>query len=117
MPDRHVNPVLIEDARRYVLAEVDKEFGFEHRYRWFWRRIAGLPETLSRFRKNAQPRRDFRLTEKSGHFIQWEQPELVIQAIRDVSRTHASPTITESGFIFPFSFVLAAALVHYVKRL
>ena len=28
----------------------------------------------------------FRLAEKSGHFIQRDQPELVIQAIRDVSR-------------------------------
>ena len=31
---------------------------------------------------------EFRLAEKSGHFIQRDQPELVIQAIRDVSRTH-----------------------------
>jgi pimeloyl-ACP methyl ester carboxylesterase len=31
---------------------------------------------------------EFRLAEKSGHFIQQDQPELVIQAIRDVSRTH-----------------------------
>jgi pimeloyl-ACP methyl ester carboxylesterase len=30
---------------------------------------------------------EFRLAEKSGHFIQRDQPELVIQAIRDVSRT------------------------------
>jgi pimeloyl-ACP methyl ester carboxylesterase len=29
---------------------------------------------------------EFRLAEKSGHFIQRDQPELVIQAIRDVSR-------------------------------
>lgn len=29
---------------------------------------------------------EFRLAEKSGHFIQLDQPELVIQAIRDVSR-------------------------------
>jgi pimeloyl-ACP methyl ester carboxylesterase len=29
---------------------------------------------------------EFRLAEKSGHFIQREQPELVIRAIRDVSR-------------------------------
>ncbi len=31
---------------------------------------------------------EFRLAEKSGHFIQRDQPELVIQAIRDLSRTH-----------------------------
>jgi pimeloyl-ACP methyl ester carboxylesterase len=31
---------------------------------------------------------EFRLAEKSGHFIQRDQPELVIQAIRDVSRMH-----------------------------
>lgn len=31
---------------------------------------------------------EFRLAERSGHFIQRDQPELVIQAIRDVSRTH-----------------------------
>jgi len=31
---------------------------------------------------------EFRLAEKSGHFIQRDQPELVIQAIRDVSRSH-----------------------------
>ena len=30
---------------------------------------------------------EFRLAEKSGHFIQRDQPELIIQAIRDVSRT------------------------------
>jgi pimeloyl-ACP methyl ester carboxylesterase len=30
---------------------------------------------------------EFRLAEKSGHFIQLDQPELVIQAIRDVSGT------------------------------
>ena len=29
---------------------------------------------------------EFRLTEKSGHFIQRDRPELVIQAIRDVIR-------------------------------
>ena len=29
---------------------------------------------------------EFRLAEKSGHFIQRDQPELVIQAIQDVSR-------------------------------
>ncbi|HZO54041.1 MAG TPA: alpha/beta hydrolase [Bryobacteraceae bacterium] len=32
-------------------------------------------------------RGEFRLAEKSGHFIQRDQPELVIQAIRDVSRS------------------------------
>ncbi len=32
------------------------------------------------------PRGEFRLAEKSGHFIQNDQPELVIQAIRDVSQ-------------------------------
>ena len=31
---------------------------------------------------------EFRLAEKSGHFIQRDQPELIIQTIRDVSRTH-----------------------------
>jgi pimeloyl-ACP methyl ester carboxylesterase len=31
---------------------------------------------------------EFRLAEKSGHFIQRDQPELVIQAIRDVGRIH-----------------------------
>lgn len=31
---------------------------------------------------------EFRLAEQSGHLIQRDQPELVIQAIRDVSRTH-----------------------------
>jgi len=31
---------------------------------------------------------EFRLAEKSGHFIQRDQPELVIQAIRDLSQTH-----------------------------
>ena len=31
---------------------------------------------------------EFRLAEKSGHFIQRDQPDLVIQAIRDVSRSH-----------------------------
>jgi len=30
---------------------------------------------------------EFRLAEKSGHFIQQDQPELVIQAIRDVGRS------------------------------
>jgi pimeloyl-ACP methyl ester carboxylesterase len=29
----------------------------------------------------------FRLAEQSGHFIQWDQPEMVIQAIRDVIRS------------------------------
>jgi pimeloyl-ACP methyl ester carboxylesterase len=33
-------------------------------------------------------RGEFRLAEQSGHFIQLEQPEMVIQAIRDVSKTH-----------------------------
>ncbi len=32
-------------------------------------------------------RGEFRLAERSGHFIQWDQPEMVIQAIRDVIRT------------------------------
>jgi pimeloyl-ACP methyl ester carboxylesterase len=31
------------------------------------------------------PRGQFRLAEKSGHFIQRDQPELVIQAVREVS--------------------------------
>jgi pimeloyl-ACP methyl ester carboxylesterase len=31
---------------------------------------------------------EFRLAEKSGHFIQRDQPELVVQAIRDVSMAH-----------------------------
>ena len=30
---------------------------------------------------------EFRIAEKSGDFIQRDQPEIVIQAIRDVSRT------------------------------
>jgi pimeloyl-ACP methyl ester carboxylesterase len=30
---------------------------------------------------------EFRIAEKSGHFIQHDQPEVVIQAIRDVGRT------------------------------
>jgi len=33
-------------------------------------------------------RGEFRLAERSGHFIQRDQPELVIQAIRDVSLPH-----------------------------
>ncbi len=33
-------------------------------------------------------RGEFRLAEQSGHFIQLEQPEMVIQAIRDVSKAH-----------------------------
>ncbi len=33
------------------------------------------------------PRGEFRLAEKSGHIIQQDQPEFVIQAIRDVGRT------------------------------
>ena len=35
---------------------------------------------------NRSTKGQFRLAEKSGHFIQRDQPELVIQAIRDVSR-------------------------------
>jgi pimeloyl-ACP methyl ester carboxylesterase len=31
---------------------------------------------------------EFRLAEKSGHFIQRDQPELVVEAIRDVSQRH-----------------------------
>ena len=31
---------------------------------------------------------EFRLAEQSGHFIQRDQPDLVIQAIRDLIRTH-----------------------------
>lgn len=33
----------------------------------------------------AFPQGEFRLAEKGGHFIQRDQPELVIQAIRDVA--------------------------------
>lgn len=41
-----------------------------------------LQEDLAR----RSPKGQFRLAEQSGHFIQQDQPELVIQAIRDVSR-------------------------------
>jgi pimeloyl-ACP methyl ester carboxylesterase len=34
------------------------------------------------------PNGQFRLAEESGHFIQLDQPDLVIQAIRDLLRTH-----------------------------
>jgi len=34
------------------------------------------------------PRGQFVVAERSGHFIQLDQPELVIQAIRDVNETH-----------------------------
>jgi pimeloyl-ACP methyl ester carboxylesterase len=30
---------------------------------------------------------ELRVAEESGHFIQWDQPELVIQAIRDLTRS------------------------------
>jgi len=33
------------------------------------------------------PQGEFRIAETSGHWIQRDQPELVIQAIQDVSRT------------------------------
>jgi pimeloyl-ACP methyl ester carboxylesterase len=50
-----------------------------------WDRIwRGFQEDLA----NRSTHGEFRLAEKSGHFIQRDQPELVIQAIRDVSRTH-----------------------------
>jgi pimeloyl-ACP methyl ester carboxylesterase len=50
-----------------------------------WDRIwRALQEDLAK-RSN---RGEFRLAEKSGHFIQRDQPELVIQAIRDVSQVH-----------------------------
>lgn len=42
-----------------------------------WR---GFQEDLAK----RSPRGEFRLAEKSGHFIQRDQPELVIQAIRDM---------------------------------
>jgi len=32
------------------------------------------------------PRREYRVAQKSGHWIQKDQPELLIQAIRDVCR-------------------------------
>jgi pimeloyl-ACP methyl ester carboxylesterase len=46
-----------------------------------WR---GFQEDLARRSTHGE----FRLAEKSGHFIQRDQPELVVQAIRDVIRTH-----------------------------
>jgi pimeloyl-ACP methyl ester carboxylesterase len=49
-----------------------------------WDRIwRELQEDLA----NRSPNGEFRLAEKSGHFIQRDQPEIVIQAIRDVSRS------------------------------
>jgi pimeloyl-ACP methyl ester carboxylesterase len=46
-----------------------------------WDRIwRGLQEDLAKRSTHGQ----FRLAEKSGHFIQRDQPELVVQAIRDV---------------------------------
>ena len=54
-----------------------------------WDRIwRGFQEDLAK----RSTRGEFRLAEASGHFIQLDQPDLVIQAIRDVirdvSRTH-----------------------------
>lgn len=49
-----------------------------------WDRIwRGFHEDLAKRSKRGQ----FRLAEQSGHFIQLEQPDLVIQAIRDVLRS------------------------------
>lgn len=48
-----------------------------------WERIwREMQEDLAK----RSPRAEFRVAEKSGHFIQRDQPELVIQAIRDVLR-------------------------------
>ena len=50
-----------------------------------WDRIwRGFQEDLAKRSTHGE----FRIAEQSGHFIQRDQPELVIQAIRDVSRTH-----------------------------
>jgi hypothetical protein len=48
-----------------------------------WDRIwRGFQEDLARRSTHGE----FRLAEKSGHFIQRDQPELVIEAIRDIIR-------------------------------
>jgi hypothetical protein len=48
-----------------------------------WDRIwRGFQEDLAKRSTHGE----FRLAEKSGHFIQRDQPELVIEAIRDVIR-------------------------------
>jgi pimeloyl-ACP methyl ester carboxylesterase len=50
-----------------------------------WDRIwRGFQEDLAKRSTHGQ----FRLAEQSGHFIQRDQPELVIQAIKDLIRTH-----------------------------
>jgi pimeloyl-ACP methyl ester carboxylesterase len=50
-----------------------------------WDRIwREFQEDLAKRSPNGQ----FRLAEQSGHFIQLDQPDLVIQAIRDLVRTH-----------------------------
>jgi pimeloyl-ACP methyl ester carboxylesterase len=46
-----------------------------------WR---GLQEDLAK----RSPQGQFRLAERSGHFIQLDQPEIVIQAVRDIINTH-----------------------------
>src|SRR5258708_32828363 len=52
-----------------------------------WERIwRGLQEDLAKRSTHGE----FRLAEQSGHFIQRDQPELVIQAIRDLSRRKLS---------------------------
>ncbi|MBO0862951.1 MAG: alpha/beta hydrolase [Chloracidobacterium sp.] len=49
-----------------------------------WDRIwRGFQEDLARRSSHGE----LRVAEESGHFIQWDQPEMVIQAIRDVMRS------------------------------
>lgn len=53
-----------------------------------WDRIwKGFQEDLAKRSTHGE----FRLAEKSGHFIQRDQPELVIQAIRDIIRQASHP--------------------------
>ncbi len=58
-----------------------KQMSEEQFARWdkIWR---GFQEDIAK----RSPRGEMRVAEKSGHFIQLDQPELVIQAIRDVMR-------------------------------
>lgn len=50
-----------------------------------WDRIwRGFQEDLAK----RSTRGELRIAEESGHFIHWDQPVLVIQAIRDLIRTH-----------------------------
>jgi pimeloyl-ACP methyl ester carboxylesterase len=49
-----------------------------------WDRIwRGFQEDLAKRSTHGE----LRVAEESGHFIQWDQPELVIQAIRDLTRS------------------------------